>query len=392
MPTYRRQATPEEALSLYREALLRGAPEAELERLARGLDPDIVATERWMLTAGRRARPQPDPLFARDLRRTLVQAAGTAEDTATPLRAPSQVWLDSRREAPPPFRPVEVPVEPPPVVAPRRWQWVQLTAAAVLLLLLVGTVVLVRQITFERPETQMAASGEPTVETLTDANLTGAASTWTPLAVERWKFLPGDATLTIPPIDGPQWIVADGGSVVATVDGNGQVLAPGMSLVIPAGQELQVRNSGLTETAIYRGVAATGFSLEDYDRDLITQEVALDTEAHEALPPGNSHIIFDRLTLPPGTTLQADAATGQDWFDIISGELGLTLIGDALPQGWTSGQERELTVDDPIPVLVPGTHITMHNIGNDPLSLLRLRVQPQGAPVSGEVTPATATP
>jgi mannose-6-phosphate isomerase-like protein (cupin superfamily) len=266
----------------------------------------------------------------------------------------------------------------------------QLAAAAVLALLLVGSLLLVRQITFERPQTQMAAVGEPTVETLTDATLTGAAESWTPLAVERWRFLPGDATLTIPPIDGPQWIVADGGSVVATVGGNAQVLAPGKSLVIPAGQELQVRNSGLTETAIYRGVAATGFSLEEYDRDMIAQEVALDTEAHEALPPGNSHIIFDRLTIPAGTTLQADTATGQDWFDIVTGGLGLTLTGDVLPQGWTTGRERELTVDDPIPVLVPGTHITMRNIGNDPLVLLRLRVQPEGnADGSGG---ATATP
>jgi hypothetical protein len=46
-----------------------------------------------------------------------------------------------------------------------------------------------------------------------------------------------------------------------------------------------------------------------------------------------------------------------------------------LPQGWTSGHECELTTKDPIPVLVPGTHITMRNIGADPLVLLRLRVQ-----------------
>jgi hypothetical protein len=82
--------------------------------------------------------------------------------------------------------------------------------------------------------------------------------------------------------------------------------------------------------------------------------------------------------------MRAEAATGQDWFAIITGQLGLTLIGDALPQGWSSGQERELDPDNPIPVLVPGTHITMRNLGDDPLVLLRLRVQQ----VAGDTSPA----
>jgi hypothetical protein len=251
-----------------------------------------------------------------------------------------------------------------------------LAAAVVLALLIVGSVLLVRQVTVERPRTQLGAIGEPTTETLLDATLTGTAETWTPLAVERWRFQPG-ATLTIPPVDGPQWIVADTGAVVATVDGTGQSLTPGQSVVVPAGQELSVRNPGLEETAVYRGVAALGFSLEEYDRSLVTQEVALDTEAHESLPPGNSRVVFDRFSIPAGTTMRAEAATGQDWFDVVTGQLGLTLIGDALPQGWTSGQERELGPDDPIPVLVPGTHITMRNIGDDPLVLLRLHISPQ---------------
>jgi hypothetical protein len=246
----------------------------------------------------------------------------------------------------------------------------------VLALFLVGSVLLVRQVTFERPQTQLGAVGEPTTETLLDASLTGAAETWTPLAVERWHFQP-DATLTIPPVDGPQWIVAETGPIVATVDGFGQTLAPGKGLVVPAGQELGVRNPGLAETAVYRGVAALGFSLEEYDRSLVTQEIALDTEAHESLPPGTSYVVFDRLSIPAGTTMRADAATGQDWFDISTGQLGLTLVGDALPQGWSSGQERELGPDDSIPILVPGTRITMRNIGDDPLMLLRLRISPQ---------------
>jgi hypothetical protein len=376
VPGSRRQATPAERLSRYREALVHGAPPEELERLARGLDPDLVATVRWSLMTGRQARPQPDPHFVRELRRELVTAVpGSA--TQTPRHPAAPVVLNGRHTAPPSLRPHPVREElPDSPVTHSRWTWGSLAAAAVLALLLVGSVLLVRQVTVERPQTQLGAIGEPTTETLLDATLTGAAETWTPLAVERWRFQP-DATLTIPSVDGPQWIVADISSIVVSLDGASQSLAPGQSVVIPAGQELSVRNAGLAETAVYRGVAALGFSLEEYDRSLVTREVALDTEAHESLPPGPSHVIFDRLSIPAGTTLRADAATGQDWFTIDTGQLGLTLVGDALPQAWSSGQERELTTDDSIPVLVPGTHITLRNVGDDPLVLLRLRISPQ---------------
>jgi hypothetical protein len=377
VPTYRRPGSPEERLSRYREALVAGAPPEELARLAQGLDPDLVATVRWSLTTGRQDRPQPDPRFVRDLRRDLVAAAAGSTATQTPRRPASPVTLDGRRAGPPSLRPRPAREESPPApLTHPRWAWTQVAAAAVLAILLAGSVLLVRQVTVERPQTQLGAVGEPTTETLLDATLTGAAETWTPLAVERWRFQPG-ATLTIPALDGPQWLVADTGPIVATVNGTGQSLAPGQSLVVPAGQALEVRNPGLAETAVYRGVAATGFSLEEYDRSLVTQEVALDTEAHESLPPGSSHIVFDRFSIPAGTTMRAEAATGQDWFAIVTGQLGLTLIGDALPQGWSSGRERELGPDDPIPVLVPGTAITMHNVADEPLVLLRLRIAAQ---------------
>jgi hypothetical protein len=365
-----------EALSRYREALLRGAPADELARLAAPLDPELVATARWSLTAGRQSRPQPDARFVRDLRRELVQSVSGTSVTPPTLRVVPPVSLDDRRAERPPAS-TDVPDEPRgALVFPRKWAWGQVAAAAVLAVMLVGSLLLVRFVTFERPETQLGASGEPTTQTLVDATIVNDAETWTPLAVEWWRFQPGGSTLSIPPLDGPQWIVADGGPLVATVDGEGQALAPGASLVVPAGQELEIRNAGLTEAAMYRGVAAAGFALEEYDRNLVTQDVGLDTEAHESLPPGESHIVFDRLSIPPGTTMKAEAATGRDWFDVVTGTLGVTLIGDDLPTGWQSGQEQELTPDDSIPVLVPGTSVSMRNVDDDPLLILRLRVTP----------------
>jgi hypothetical protein len=382
VPTFKRDPAPE-ALSHYREALQRGAPEEELERLARELDPDLVAIEHWSLTSARRTRPQPDPAFVSRLRRELAPAASPPSTVAKPLQHAPTWPLDVRRPDPPPTLPFTSRERPrdAPITHPR-WTWGQLAAAAVLVFMLVGSVVLVRHVTFERPLTQLGAVGEPTTETLVDATIANLSQTYIPLAVERWRFQPG-ATLTIPAVDGPQWVVADTVALVATVNGEAQPLASEKSIVVPAGQILTLHNPGLGEASALRGVAGAGFALEEYDRDLVTKEIGLDTAAQEALPPGRSHIVFDRLTIPPGTTLSVEAATGHDWFDVITGQLGLTLIGDNLPAGWQSGRERELAADDAIPVLVPGTEVSLHNIGEDPLVLLRLRVSSPAADAVG---------
>jgi hypothetical protein len=118
------------------------------------------------------------------------------------------------------------------------------------------------------------------------------------------------------------------------------------------------------------------FSLEEYNRDAITMEAVLDTESHEALPPGASRVVLERLTLEPGASLATEPRAGQDLLDVVSGTLGLTLVGDGLPQGWRSGREREVGPAEPLPALVPGTRDTLHNVGEEPLILLRLRVLP----------------
>jgi hypothetical protein len=382
VPTFRREPTPADALSRYRNALVQGAPPEELARLAEPVDPEILETLHWTRQAGQRAQEAPDPRFAKRLESELLQ--GFATTTRPPLASlPASHTLPHTA---PGTGQMHDPARVPPATQ-RRWTWRPLAVAAVLVALLAGSIAALRVVRFDPAETQLGAVGEPTTETFVDATLTGAAETWTPLTVEHWRFQEGESPLSIPPLDGPQWIVADGGGIVVTVDGEGRTLAPGESLVVPAGQALTLHNPGLGETSVYRGVAAAGFSFEDYDRAVISKETALNTAAHEALPPGQSHIVFDRLSIPPGTLITAEAATGQDWFDIVTGQLGLTLIGDVVPQGWESGRERELAADDPVPILVPGTSVTMRNVGDDPLVLLRLRVSPLSDDPSAE-TPA----
>jgi hypothetical protein len=361
--------------------LVDGALPDELSRLAESLDPELLETMNWTRATSQRARESPDPRFAKRLERDLLRAfPASAVGQGSPPAEPFGPARDHRGDA-------IVPRPAPSSGVPAQWGWRQVAAMAALVLVVLGGVLAVRFAPFQRPETQLGAVGEPTTETFVDATITGAAETWTPLTVEHWRFQEGESPLSIPPLDGPQWIVADGGGIVATVDGEGRTLAPGESLVVPAGQALTLHNPGLGETSVYRGVAAAGFSFEDYDRAVISKETALNTAAHEALPPGQSHIVFDRLSIPPGTLITAEAATGQDWFDIVTGQLGLTLIGDVVPQGWESGRERALAADDPVPILVPGTSVTMRNVGDDPLVLLRLRVSPLSDDPSAE-TPA----
>jgi hypothetical protein len=263
-----------------------------------------------------------------------------------------------------------------------RWLSPGLAAAAILVLALVGGVVAARFIAAERTAMVIEAPEPPAVETLVDASVESPADGWTSLSVERWTFQPGSARLTIAPLEGPQWVVAETSGLVATVDGAQRDLAPGDGMLVAAGRELVLLNANDTTAAALRGLATTGFSHEEYDRDSISRQIALDTEAHEALPRGSSRIVFERMTLHAGTTLLIEPATGQDWVGVAAGRLGLTLVGDSLPGSWQSGREREFAVGDKLPGLVPGTHVTLRNVGDDPLVLLRLRVMPLTGPTS----------
>ena len=225
----------------------------------------------------------------------------------------------------------------------------QLATAALILLTLAGSVIAVRYVTTERPTAYLEAADKAEVETLVDATVEGAAAKLLPLSIERWTFAPGPATLTVPPLDGPQWIVADGGTLVAIVDGDEHELTPGTSLVVPAGQELVLGNPGPGETSALRGVAAAEFALEDYDATAISKQAALDTQGSEVLPAGASHVLFERLSLQPGAVLRIEPATGQDWVGVVSGQLGLTLVGDGLPGNWQSGREREVGATELLP-------------------------------------------
>lgn len=358
--------------------------DAALEALSRGEHVAPDAEDPTLLPAVARLRAldraqRADPRLADRIWAELMNEAGIGGAPPLPPVGPATPIPLNGRAAPRPWRAT---IAEPAAPGRRRWMLSQLATAAVLILTLVGSLLVLRFAAPQPARNLLDAPRRPAVETFLDAALDNPASAWTPLAVERWTFQPGDATLAIPPLDGPQWIVAEGTGLVITSGGAEQALTAGAALVVPAGQEVTVRNADGGETSALRGVAAAGFALEDYDRAVITKQIALDTEAHEALPPGASRVVFERLTLLAGSTLLLEPASGQDWLDVASGMLGLTLTGDGLPRNWQSGREREVAADEPLPALVPGTRVTVRNIGEEPLVLLRLRVLPVN-PIAG---------
>ncbi len=371
MKMLKRGSGPDEALGRYRNALVAGASSVELANLDRALDPAIVQTLHQMraLRQGEQTRPRPD--FANALERAVLAAFGNSPDNTQPLAFSPHVSPNGHAShAVPP--PMPTPVD----VARRRWTATHLAMAAALLLAVLAGALLARTFFPPRTTTVLNAPHEPMVETLVDSLIEGASESWTPLTVERWTIQPGPATLAIPALDGPQWLVPDAGPAVLSIDGVDETVPSNAGVVVPSGATLVVSNPGGKQISVYRGVAASGFALKDYDRGAISKETALDTEAHEALPPGESRVVFERLTLHPGTTLVLEPASGQDWLAIASGELGVTLIGDGLPLNWQSGHEREIADGELLPALAPGTRVLLRNIGDDPLILLRLRVIP----------------
>jgi quercetin dioxygenase-like cupin family protein len=359
-----------ERFARYWDALAEGAPgEPDLP------DPALAATVARLSALD--LAPDIDPAFQRRLEARLLDTGGASGIVpATPLLPVSGSPIDASpngRVVVPPGR-VSAAGSPRPI--PWRWGLSQLATAALLLLTLLGSLIALRYVMVQRPTSYMEAVGRTQVDTLLDAAVVGAPDTSTPLAVERWTFPGGSGPLTVPPLDGPQWIVAEAGPLTATVDGVLQPLADGASLVVPAGQTLVVGNAGEEEATALRGVATSRFALEDYDRAAIRKETALDTKAHPALPAGASHVLFERLTLPPGAILRIEPVSGRDWIDVVSGQLGLTIVGDVLPAGWQSGQEREIREGELLPGMPVDTKVSLHNVGEEPLVLLRLRVTP----------------
>lgn len=111
----------------YWDALVRGATPEELERLARPLDPDVVALAAQV--RGLRQEHRPQPAFTNHLERELMQAFAIAQPGTSPLRTP---FPQSPNGLAPPW-------QSSPAAIPARQRW-PLAQAAIALLLIVAAI------------------------------------------------------------------------------------------------------------------------------------------------------------------------------------------------------------------------------------------------------------
>jgi hypothetical protein len=251
------------------------------------------------------------------------------------------------------------------------------------------------------PAAPQTVATDAILDVTTDALPAGHAS----IGVRSWTLRPSPEALTMPPLGGPVFITIAAGTITATVDGAEQRLTAGQRLTLAGDTVTTFRTAGAEEARIFElyvvpSFTAPGRGLGEADVDSPTwayDPVAytaeyLITASPDGLPGGSSHLILDRLTLPPGSSLPPQGAGPLTWIEVREGVLGLTLEGERLPFRWTSGEERTFRLRQALPITQSGTEMTLRNAGDDPLILYRLTLVPSKERASNAPAPsATAS-
>jgi hypothetical protein len=209
------------------------------------------------------------------------------------------------------------------------------------------------------------------------------------VGVRSWTLRSSPKPLTMPPLGGPSFITVAAGTITATVDGAEQRLTAGQHLSLTGDMAATFRAVGAEEARIFELYAVPSFTTPGrglgeadvdsptwaYDPVVYTVEYLI-TASPDGLPGGPGHLILDRLTLPPGSTLPPQEAGPLTWIEVREGVLGLTLEGERLPFRWTSGEERTFQLRQALPITQPGTRMTLRNADDNPLILYRLTLAP----------------
>jgi quercetin dioxygenase-like cupin family protein len=229
---------------------------------------------------------------------------------------------------------------------------------------------------------------DATVETLVDIQVEGLPADEAEVWAERMRMRPGPAPVErAVPEQEPSVLAVEAGEVVFSAGGTDRRLRAGDQLVIPAGQAYAYRNAGPGEALVVTVAFPAGpFVGSEWDESQAVVE-ALVPPFSADLAGGAARVVLDRLALPPGAELAAEAGPIEG-YGVERGTLGVTLAGDALPYGWEAGVERSFGVGTMPRLIRPGTPMTLRNAGDGPLIVYRIRVS---ASPAGR-TPVAATP
>lgn len=195
--------------------------------------------------------------------------------------------------------------------------------------------------------------------------------------VERVRFRPGPARIvTSDPFPAPNVIAVDTGEIGAEFGGQEHLMRSGDQLVIPADMVNAQWNAGAAEAAMISiSFNNTTFVPSEWDESQIVIDGLVQPFTVE-MPGGTAQVVLERLTLPPGSAMPAEAAVIEG-YGVETGTLGVTLDGDNLPYGWRPGEERTFGVGTMPRLIRPGTPMTLRNAGDGPLVMYRVTVAPE---------------
>jgi hypothetical protein len=376
--------------------------QAELRRvwdeIARGepatsgnLDPELVDTIQRLHTLG--DVPPPDSIYARRLRENLMHTTAIPLPLADPLARPGL-----NGQLPPAARTA---IRPPLPQVQGRWAVAQLATAALLLLMLVGSLLAFgpgRLGQRDTPAFIPAIGGtQATPETVTTETLLDASTGSLPpgqgiVVFKRLTLQPSPKSLVVLPLTGPVFVMVETGELTATAAGTEHRLTAGGTFSpTESEQEVALRATG-TETAVVFLVYFQSGPDLPFPRDPLVHKLeVLINGTTNGIVGCPCRILLERVTLSAGRALPPQEASRWTWFTLDKGVLGVTLEGERLPYLFKSGEERTFQVGQylPIDVIQPGTRMTLRNAGDDPLVLYRLALAPGGA---GAASPGSPVP
>ncbi len=292
-----------------------------------------------------------------------------------------------------------------PEISPPRpgWALVQLATAALVVLALVGSVVALGSL---RGRTSAwlpmlpAFSGTPTAE--------GEIVTETLIDVADATLPAGPVQLYVLVTELQPGVSASLGGQVGTMSyrveqGTVKVSHSGVEQVVHAGEQWSAPVDGVAALenvgddvariveADVNDALATSSLEASYASKFSDPQGASESfviQAATDLTTGSGRVTLERLTLPPGTVLDPYTKTQFDWIGIAAGRLGVTLEGERLPFRWDPGEERTFGLVQSMPVIPPGTEVTLRNADDTPLVLYHLTLTPSGTGGSLAATPA----